>query len=173
MQRTPGIGGRPRAASEFARRARERLARGEPLTIAIGGSEVVLPPELRQPVLAVLEEAAEPTPSAGTEPGGDERIGAGPGGGGLPPLPLGLPPELTVGQAADLLGIPRAALAQMIDRGELAAGRAGPRRRVATADVLARRDAVRTRRAATMADVIAASRELDLYPRDHRRPATG
>lgn len=139
--------------SEFARRARERMARGEPLTLAIGGTEIVLPPELRGPVLAVLEEA------------GDGRVGDGPSGTGLPPLPLGLPAELTTGQAADLLGVSRATLAQMIDRGELVAVADGPRRRVATSDVLARRDAVRTRRTATMADVIAASRDLDLYPR--------
>jgi excisionase family DNA binding protein len=154
------------------------MARGEPLTIAIGGTEVVLPPELRQPVLAVLEAAgANGDDPAGTAAGagsssgsgagtgaGEERIGSGPEAGGLPPLPLGLPPELTAGQAADLLGVTRAALAHMIDTGELAARSDGPRRRLATADVLAERDRVRSRRTATVADVIAASRALDLYP---------
>lgn len=201
MQRTPGPAGRSRAASEFARRARERVARGEPLTVAVGGTEVVLPADLRHAVLSLLEASAEGVadaappadpaarvgagvrgpgepPSAahaGPVPGGarpgDERVPSEPLVGGLPPLPLRLPAQLTPGQAADLLGVSRAAVAQMIDRGELAAGRDGGRRRLATVDVLALRDTVRGRRSASVSDVVAASVDLDLYPRGPAGPA--
>lgn len=173
MQRTPGPAGRARAASDFARRARERVARGEPLTVAVGGSELVLPPDLRHAVLNLLEQTAEgadgagdagPATSAGD--GAAERVPSEALAGGLPPLPLRLPARLTTGQAADLLGVSRAALAQMVDRGELVASADGPRRLVATADVLAVRDTVRARRSASVADVVAASAELGLYPRD-------
>jgi excisionase family DNA binding protein len=129
------------------------MARGEPLTVAIGGSAVVLPPELRESILALLAEQA-----------GD---GAGPGdraGAGLPSLPLELPAELSVGQAADLLGVSRSTLAGMVDRGELRATAAGPRRRLATTDVLAARQRVTAGRTATLADVVDASRDLGLYP---------
>lgn len=186
MQRTPGPAGRARAASDFARRARERVARGEPLTVAVGGSELVLPPDLRHAVLNLLERTAEGADGAGgTGPAGAAAAADGAGGragdgdrvpsealaGGLPPLPLRLPARLTAGQAADLLGVGRAALTQMIDRGELAATSEGPRRLVATADVLAVRDTVRARRSASVADVVAASVELGLYPRDVDRGA--
>jgi excisionase family DNA binding protein len=208
MQRTPGPAGRSRAASEFARRARERVARGEPLTVAVGGTEVVLPADLRHAVLSLLEASAEgvtdPAPPAApvarvgaggsggpptgagagaaaagagpVPPGGrpgDERVPSEPLARGLPPLPLRLPPQLTPGQAADLLGVSRAAVAQMIDRGELAAGRDGARRRLATADVLALRDTVRGRRSASVSDVVAASVDLDLYPRGPAGPTVG
>ena len=182
MQRTPGPAGRSRAASDFARRARERVARGEPMTVAVGGTEVVLPADLRHAVLALLEASAEGgspdgrVPDGGAPEGGAaeaERVPSEPLARGLPPLPLRLPAQLTPGQAADLLGVSRAAVAQMIDRGELAAGRDGARRRLATADVLALRDTVRGRRSASVADVVAASVELDLYPRGPRGPAGG
>ena len=187
MQRTPGPAGRSRAASDFARRARERVARGEPMTVAVGGTEVVLPADLRHAVLALLEASAEGGSPDGGAPDGRVPDGGAPEGGaaeaervpseplarGLPPLPLRLPAQLTPGQAADLLGVSRAAVAQMIDRGELAAGRDGARRRLATADVLALRDTVRGRRSASVADVVAASVELDLYPRGPRGPAGG
>jgi excisionase family DNA binding protein len=127
------------------------MARGEPLTVAIGGTEVVLPPELRESVLALLAEQA----------------GAGPGdraGGGLPSLPLELPAELTTGQAADLLGVSRATLVHMVDRGEVRATRVGARRRLATTDVLEARRRVHAGRSATLADVVAVSQDLDLYP---------
>jgi excisionase family DNA binding protein len=173
MQRTPGAAGRARAAAAFARRARERVARGEPLTVAVGGTELVLPPDLRHAVLNLLEQTAEGTDAAGddaraTAAGGDggdgERVPSEALAGGLPPLPLRLPPRLTAGQAADLLGVSRSALTQMIDRGELAATTEGTRRLVATADVLAVRQAVRAQRSASVADVVAASAELGLYP---------
>ena len=146
----------PSATAAFARRARERMARGEPLVVAIGGNEVVIPPSLREPVLALLDRGAA---------GGADRAGAG-----LPPLPVDLPPELTSGQAADLLGVPRAVLDQLVERGEVPATRRGPRRRIATADVIAVRDRARSGRTATLADVVAASRELGLYPDDGREP---
>ncbi len=150
------------------------------MTVAVGGTEVVLPADLRHAVLALLEASAEggaPDGGAPEEGGGSEdeadRVPSEPLARGLPPLPLRLPAQLTPGQAADLLGVSRAAVAQMIDRGELAAGRDGARRRLATADVLALRNTVRGRRSASVADVVAASVELDLYPRGPRGPAGG
>jgi excisionase family DNA binding protein len=133
-----------KATTEFARRARERMARGEPLTVAIGGDEAVLAPALREAVLALLdeEEGLDTTPANLAQ----------------------LPPEVTIGQAADLLGVSRALVVHLVERGELPARKVGSRRRLATADVLARREQVRNRREATLRDVVAASRDLDLYP---------
>ncbi|HEY8526476.1 MAG TPA: helix-turn-helix domain-containing protein [Acidimicrobiales bacterium] len=74
-----------------------------------------------------------------------------------------LPDEITTGQAADLLGVSRRTVVQLIERGDLRATRVGTRRRLAPADVLALRERSRSQRQATLRNVIAASRDLDLY----------
>jgi excisionase family DNA binding protein len=73
------------------------------------------------------------------------------------------PDEISTGQAADLLGVSRRTVVQLIERGDLQATRVGTRRRLATADVLALLEGSRSQRRATLRDVIAASRDLDLY----------
>jgi excisionase family DNA binding protein len=74
-----------------------------------------------------------------------------------------LPPELTTGQAADLLGVSRRTVVQLIERGDLKATRVGTRRRLDTAEVAGHRERAKSKRPATLRDVIAASRDLDLY----------
>jgi excisionase family DNA binding protein len=74
-----------------------------------------------------------------------------------------LPPELTTGQAADLLGVSRRTVVQLIERGDLKATRVGTRRRLDTAEVAGHREQAKSKRPATLRDVIAASRDLDLY----------
>jgi excisionase family DNA binding protein len=71
--------------------------------------------------------------------------------------------EISTGQAADLLGVSRRTIVQLIERGDLQAMRIGTRRRLEAADVLALRERARSERRATLRDVIAASRDLDLY----------
>jgi excisionase family DNA binding protein len=71
--------------------------------------------------------------------------------------------EISTGQAADLLGVSRRTIVHLIERGDLQAVRIGTRRRLEAADVLALRERARSERRATLRDVIAASRDLDLY----------
>jgi excisionase family DNA binding protein len=71
--------------------------------------------------------------------------------------------QISTGQAADLLGVPRRQVVQLIERGDLRATRIGTRRRLDADDVLALRERGRSQRRATLRDVIAASRDLDLY----------
>jgi excisionase family DNA binding protein len=78
-------------------------------------------------------------------------------------MPAGISDEISTGQAADLLGVSRRTVVQLIERGDLPATRVGTRRRLASADVLALRERSRSQRQATLRDVIAASRDLDLY----------
>jgi excisionase family DNA binding protein len=74
-----------------------------------------------------------------------------------------MPAEISTGQAADLLGVSRRTVIQLIERGDLTATRVGTRRRLPSSDVLALRERARSQRRATLRDVIAASRDLDLY----------
>lgn len=74
-----------------------------------------------------------------------------------------LPAELTTGQAADLLGVSRPTVVQLIERGELAARRVGSRRRLATGDVLAYRRARATRPKRDLREIVLASEALGLY----------
>ena len=147
---------------------------GLPATGAAGGSGV-----RGAGVLAAGVPAAG-VPAAGTGTGAGAGTGAGGGPGARPPRvtlgPVGtagpsgrrglaedLPPELTTGQAADLLGVSRRTVVQLIERGDLKATRVGTRRRLDTAEVAGHRERAKSRRSATLRDVIAASRDLDLY----------
>jgi excisionase family DNA binding protein len=87
--------------------------------------------------------------------------GAGRAAGG--PATVEIAEELSTGQAADLLGVSRRTVVQLIERGDLRATRVGTRRRLAAAQVLACRERARSHRRSTLRDVIAASRDLDLY----------
>lgn len=74
-----------------------------------------------------------------------------------------LPAELTTGQAADLLGVSRPTVVQLIERGALPARRVGSRRRLATLDVLAYRRARATRPDRNLREIVHASESLGLY----------
>jgi excisionase family DNA binding protein len=98
----------------FVDRARAGLAGGEPLWLRSGEFVIELDGAFARRVLAVLSEA-EPGRSDDTYP---------------------LPPELTTGQAADLLGVSRPTVVALIDQGELPAERVGTRRRAHRAAAL-------------------------------------
>lgn len=121
----------------FSRRARQRLAVGHEVEVAVGDDRVTLAPAVAEAVLAAVDGAVE----APSEPCG----------------------EITTGQAADLLGMSRPAVVHLIERGDLRASRVGTRRRLDAAEVLAHRERARSHRRATLRQVIAASRDLDLY----------
>ena len=74
-----------------------------------------------------------------------------------------LPAELTTGQAADMLGVSRPTVVQLIERGALPARRVGSRRRLATVDVLAYRRECATVRRSALREMAAVSEELGLY----------
>jgi excisionase family DNA binding protein len=139
---------------DFARRARRRLASGDSLVVAVGDDRVTLGSGLAEGVLTVLDRSAEPDAGA-PEPVADTAPAAAP-----TPEATG---EISTGQAADLLGVSRRTIVQLIERGDLSATRIGTRRRLEAADVLALRERARSERGATLRDVIAASRDLDLY----------
>jgi excisionase family DNA binding protein len=141
---------------EFSRRARRRLASGDSLVVAVGDDRVTLEDGLADGVLTVLDRSAEAEASPAApapEPMADLAADATPEATG----------EISTGQAADLLGVSRRDIVQLIERGELGATRIGTRRRLDAADVLALRERARSERPATLRDVIAASRDLDLY----------
>jgi excisionase family DNA binding protein len=149
---------------DFSRRARRRLASGDSLVVAVGDDRVTLGSGPADGVLTVLDRSAEPEPEPEAAPApatlAPERVAE--------PAPAADPipeanGEISTGQAADLLGVPRRTIVQLIERGDLGATRIGTRRRLEAADVLALRERARSERRATLRDVIAASRDLDLY----------
>jgi excisionase family DNA binding protein len=134
---------------DFSRRARRRLAAGDSLVVAVGDERVTLGSGAADGVLTVLDRSAEPE-VAPAEPRAEPAIPEATG-------------EISTGQAADLLGVSRRTIVQLIERGDLQATRIGTRRRLEAADVLALRRRARSERQATLHDVISASRDLDLY----------
>jgi excisionase family DNA binding protein len=144
---------------DFSRRARRRLASGDSLVVAVGDDRVTLGSGAADGVLTVLDRSAEPeTAPAAPAPLASEPV--------ADPVPAPAPEatgEISTGQAADLLGVSRRTIVQLIERGDLEATRIGTRRRLDAADVLALRERARSERRATLRDVIAASRDLDLY----------
>jgi excisionase family DNA binding protein len=106
----------------------------------------------------MLDSSRRPDPEAGADPEPDAA--AQTGAAAPADEPTG---EISTGQAADVLGVSRRTVVQLIERGDLQATRVGTRRRLASADVLALRERARSQRQATLRDVIAASRDLDLY----------
>lgn len=127
--------------AEFLVAVRAAASAGEPLDLQIGSARYRLPDGLADAVVGLVDAASS----------GDVVDVAA------------LPPELTTGQAADLLGVSRPTVVTMVDRGELAAHRIGTHRRLRTADVLAYRERARRQRAAALDDLAAASQELGLY----------
>lgn len=74
-----------------------------------------------------------------------------------------LPPELTTGQAADLLGVSRPTVVALVDKGVLPSSRVGTHRRLKTSDVLAYREQARRDRREALDEVVRISDELGLY----------
>jgi excisionase family DNA binding protein len=113
----------------------------EPITIRIGDEEFALEPDVRDALLTFLRLAAA----------------------GKPVVVESLPAELTTGQAADLLGVSRPTVVQLVDSGELPATRVGTRRRLAAVDVLAYREQRRTQVSDGLREIMEASDALGLY----------
>jgi excisionase family DNA binding protein len=76
-----------------------------------------------------------------------------------------LPPVVTTGQAARLLGVSRPTVVNLIERGVLDATRIGSHRRLRTADVLLYAHRAASARDAALDDLTAMSQELGLYER--------
>lgn len=119
----------------------DAAAGSERVALRIGDQEIVLEGEVRDAVLAVARAVTQGHSA-------DVTV---------------LPKQITTGQAADLLGVSRPTVVQLIERGELPATRVGSRRRLATADVLAFREARQSSRRTHLREVVAASKELGLY----------
>lgn len=125
----------------FTAAARKAISGGERLCLRAGDAEFEVDNDLAAGILALLD-----------------AVGAG-----LPVDVHALPPELTTGQAADLLGVSRPTVVSLVDRGALAAVRVGTHRRIRTLDVLAFRDRARAERTAALDELVAVSDELGLY----------
>jgi excisionase family DNA binding protein len=121
--------------------ALERTGADQRVTIRIGDDEFTLEPDVRDALITFLRLAAA----------------------GKPVVIESLPTELTTGQAADLLGVSRPTVVQLVDSGELPATRVGTRRRLAAVDVLAYREQRRSQRQAGLRELIEASDDLGLY----------
>jgi excisionase family DNA binding protein len=150
---------------DFSRRARRRLACGESLVVAVGDDRVTLGSGPADGVLTALDRTAGPEaePTAPTAPVAafaSEPVADPASAAASIPEATG---EISTGQAADLLGVSRRTIVQLIERGDLDATRIGTRRRLEAADVLTLRERARSERQATLRDVVAASRDLDLY----------
>ena len=73
------------------------------------------------------------------------------------------PPEITTGQAADLLGVSRPTVVQMVDTGEIPATRIGTRRRLRTIDVLQYRHQRSSHTPRGIDEIVEVSEDLGLY----------
>jgi len=136
---------RPDAASAdprtFAAAVHDAVEAGQRLRIELGDQACEVEADAAIAVLAVLA-------AAGT--GEALEVNA-------------LPPELTTGQAADLLGVSRPTVVSLVDDGLLPASRVGTHRRLRTVDVLAYRMRARENRRGGVDRIVAASRDLGLY----------
>ena len=69
--------------------------------------------------------------------------------------------ELTMSQAAELLGVPRPTLARLLERGEIPFEKPSLHRRVNLADLLAYKPRISERRSAVLAEMTAEAAEGD------------
>jgi excisionase family DNA binding protein len=74
-----------------------------------------------------------------------------------------LPPEMTTGQAAAMLGVSRPTVVALVDKGAIPASRVGSHRRIRTLDLLAYREQKRHERSIALDDLAEVSGELGLY----------
>lgn len=74
-----------------------------------------------------------------------------------------LPPELTTGQAADLLGVSRPTVVDLADKGALPSKRIGTHRRLPTAEVLAYRERRHRERRGAVDEITQLSQDLGQY----------
>jgi excisionase family DNA binding protein len=117
------------------------VAPGDRVTLRVGSNEYELEGSIRDAVLAVVQLSTESAVIDVTS----------------------LPVELTTGQAADLLGVSRPTVVDLVDRGAIPARRVGSRRRLLTRDVLAYRARRSTGRRRHLREIGEASEALGLY----------
>jgi excisionase family DNA binding protein len=117
------------------------VAAGDPVTLRVGSDEYELAGSIRDAGLALVQLSSE---SAVIDI-------------------ASLPDELTTGQAADLLGVSRPTVVDLVDRGAIPARRVGTRRRLLTRDVLAYRARRSTGRRRHLKQIGEASEALGLY----------
>lgn len=125
----------------FAVVVRDAVRAGAAIRVAMGDAVCDISGDLAASVIDLLEAA----------------------GAGLSVDISALPPELTTGQAADLLGVTRPTVVALVDKGALAATRVGTHRRLRTLDVLAHRERARKERREALDEVVALSDDLGLY----------
>ncbi|MGI8427694.1 MAG: helix-turn-helix domain-containing protein [Actinomycetota bacterium] len=125
----------------FVAAARDAVAAGTSIHLRIKQAECEVSGDLAAAVMAVLEAVSA---------GGNVDI-------------TGLPAELTTGQAADLLGVSRPTVVDLIDKGVLPATRIGTHRRLKLEDVLSHLDKARQDRHAALEELVEISDELGLY----------
>lgn len=119
----------------------QAIAPGDPVTLRVGSDEYELEGSIRDAVLALVQLSSESAVIDITS----------------------LPVELTTGQAADLLGVSRPTVVDLVDRGVIPARRVGSRRRLLTRDVLAYRARRSTGRRRHLKEIGKASEALGLY----------
>lgn len=129
----------------FVGQARPAVVSGDPLVLAVGGSEMSCSKELGVALLEVIDLA---------------MVGA--------VIDItGLPKDLSTGQVAELLGVSRPTVVSLIDSGKLPATRVNAHRRINTVDAMeyrarARTDAA-TERSVALDDLEQLSDEFGLY----------
>jgi excisionase family DNA binding protein len=126
---------------EVASLFRHAAEHGARITMHVGDLTVAMPEELAATLGRVVDLVAA----------------------GQPVEIEGLPPVLTTGQAADLLGVSRPTVVTLIDEGILPAERMSTHRRIRTEDLLAYRAARTHSRSAALDDIVAISEDLGLY----------
>ena len=126
---------------EFAGSVRSDLASGARLQLRVNDETCVVEGAVADRLLSVLEALVK---------------------GDLLEIEM-LPPVLTTGQAADLLGVSRPTVVSLIDSGRLPASRVGSHRRVEAKDLLAYRAQARGKAEDAMQELVAMSEDLGLY----------
>ncbi|HXH55730.1 helix-turn-helix domain-containing protein [Iamia sp.] len=127
--------------ASFVAATRDEVGSGARLRLLVGGVTCEIDGELAEGIVTFLQAAAS---------GSSVDVTA-------------LSPELTTGQAADLLGVSRPTVVALVDKGTLPASRVGTHRRIRTSDLLAYRERSRRDRRAALDEVIEVSDELGLY----------
>lgn len=120
--------------------AREAVSRGEPIEISIAGQQVTVDGTTAQAILEVLEHSVH----------------------GASVVVTALGSVLTTGQVAELLGVSRPTVVDLVDNGKLPGHMVGTHRRIRAFDALAYRDQQRAERHAAMDQFIAITEELGI-----------